>query len=327
MADLIPQLRSTLSPILGDAGEEAPRHIIEFFTAEIRNSNTREAYARGARQFFDWATKKGLSLTDIEPVHVAAYVEEDERAPATVNQNLSAIRRLFDYLVSKGVLPSNPAAPVKGPKIQSSGGKTPVLTAEETRELLDSIVAGISINWKSADSKKVPPLRDRALIGVMVYSFARVSAACGLDVGDYFCVGSRPKLRLREKGGKERRVPVHSKLEEYLDLYIREAGIEKNKGAPLFQSLKGRTGELTGRRLLPENALQMVKRRAEEAGFDPDQVTCHTFRGTGITTYLENGGSLETAQYIAGHNSATTTKLYDRRQQDVDQEEIERIRI
>jgi integrase len=71
----------------------------------------------------------------------------------------------------------------------------------------------------------------------------------------------------------------------------------------------------------------MVKRRAEEAGFDPDQVCCHTFRGTGITTYLENGGKLETAQHIAGHASATTTKLYDRRNRNVEQEEIERIRI
>ena len=86
-------------------------------------------------------------------------------------------------------------------------------------------------------------------------------------------------------------------------------------------------GQLTGRRLAPGNILHMVKRRAKGAGFDPDQVCCHTFRGTGITTYLENGGQLETAQHIAGHASATTTKLYDRRSQNVQQEEIERIRI
>jgi len=76
-----------------------------------------------------------------------------------------------------------------------------------------------------------------------------------------------------------------------------------------------------------EIARQMVKRRAEETGFDPDPVTCHPFRGTGIKTYLENGGELETAQHIAGHHSAATTKLYDRRQQTVEQEEIERIHI
>ena len=209
---------------------------------------------------------------------------------------------------------------MKGPKVSNPEGKTPVLSAEETRELLDSIMA------TEADRQDVGRVRDRAVIGVMTYSFARVSAACGLDVGDYFRVGHRWKLRLKEKGGKERTVPVHHKLEEYLGAYIGKAVLAGEKDAPLFQSLS-RSRELTGRRLIPENARQMVKRRAADAGFDPDQVNCHTFRGTGITTYLENGGKLETAQNIAGHNSATTTKLYDRRQQYVEQEEIERIRI
>ena len=209
---------------------------------------------------------------------------------------------------------------MKGPKVSNPEGKTPVLNAEETRELLDSIVAS------EADRGDVGRLRDRALIGVMTYSFARSSAACGLDVGDYILAGHRRKLRLKEKGGKERTVPVHHKLEQYLDTYIDQAGLEAEKSEPLFQSLS-RSRELTGRRLIPENARQMVKRRAADAGFDPDQVTCHTFRGAGITIYLENGGELETAQKIAGHNSAITTKLYDRRQQNVEQEEIERIRI
>lgn len=320
MTDLIPQLKRTLPKILEDAGEDASQRVIEFFTAEIRNPNTREAYARAVRRFFRWVGRRGLDLSDIEPPHVAAYVEEDDRARATVKQNLAAIRRLFDYLVSGGALSSNPAAPVKGPKISNPEGKTPVLTAEEARELLDSIVAS------EADRNDVGRLRDRAVIATMTYTFARVSAACGLDVRDYFLAGRRRKLRLKEKGGKERTVPVHHKLEEYLSTYLEEAGLEDQKGEPLFQSLS-RSRELTGRRLLPDNALQMVKRRAEVAGFDPDEVTCHTFRGTGITTYLENGGELETAQHIAGHNSATTTKLYDRRQQNVEQEEIERVRI
>ena len=320
MANLIPQLESTLPRVIEEADEDASRRVIEFFTAEIRNPNTRKAYARAVRRFFQWSARRGLDLSDIEPPHVAAYVEEDGRARATVKQNLAAIRRLFDYLVSGGALPSNPVAPVKGPKISNPEGKTPVLTAEETRELLDSIVAS------KADGEDVGRLRDRAVIATMTYTFARVSAVCNLDARDYFLVGHRRKLRLKEKGGKERTVPVHHKLEEYLSAYIEEAGLEEQKEEPLFQSLS-RSRELTGRRLLPDNALQMVKRRAADAGFEPDEVTCHTFRGTGITTYLENGGELETAQHIAGHNSATTTKLYDRRQQNVEQEEIERIRI
>ena len=318
MADLIPQLRQTLPAVLQDAGEEASSRVIEFFTAEIRNSNTREAYARAVRRFFEWADQRQLNLSDIEPVHIAAYVEEDDRAPATIKQNLAALRRLFDHLVTGQVLEANPAEPVRSPKLQTDGGKTPALTAEEARELLDSIVE---------EKKELPQLRDRAIIGVMTYTFARVSAVCRLDVSDYFQAGHRWKIRLHEKGGQRRTVPVHHKAKDYLDTYISEAGIREDRDAPLFQSLRGRTGELTGNRLLVDNALQMVKRRAEEARFDPAQVTCHTFRATGITTFLENGGDLEVAQHVAGHASANTTRIYDHRDQNVAQEEIERVRI
>lgn len=134
----------------------------------------------------------------------------------------------------------------------------------------------------------------------MTYTFARVSAVCRLDVGDYFRAGHRWKLRLHEKGGQRRTVPVHHKAGEYLDAYLDAAGIREKREAPLFQSLKGRTRKLTGKRLQADNALQMVKRRAEDAGFDPAQVNCHSFRATGITTFLENGSKLETAQYLAG---------------------------
>jgi site-specific recombinase XerD len=316
MSDLLPQLRQTLPALLDEAGDDAARRVIEFFTAEIRNRNTRQAYARAVRQFFDWAAERGLTLETIEPVHVAAYVETDERSPATVKQHLSAIRRLFDWLVTGQVLSSNPAMPVRPPKLVVDEGKTPVLTATETRELLDSIIR---------EQEDIGRLRDRALIGVMVFTFARVSAVARLDVGDYYRAGHRWTLHLQEKGGKRRDVPVHHKAGEYLDAYLNEANIDA-KSAPLFQSLD-RSRKLTGRRLQSDNILQMVKRRAEDAGFDADQVCCHTFRGTGITTYLENGGKLETAQHIAGHASATTTKLYDRRNRNIEQEEIERIRI
>ncbi len=161
----------------------------------------------------------------------------------------------------------------------------------------------------------------------MTYTFARVSAACGPDVGDHFRAGHRWKIRLHEKGGQRRTVPVHHKAEEYLDAYLDAAGVLAERDAPLFQSLKGRTGELTGKRLQADNVLQMVKRRAEEAGFDPAQVTCHTFRATGITTYLTGGGDLETAQHIATCASANTTRIYDHRDERVEQEEIERVRI
>ncbi|WP_022836935.1 tyrosine-type recombinase/integrase [Salisaeta longa] len=365
MPNLIPQLRADLPAILDDAGDNAARRIIEFFTAEIRNKNTRDAYGRAVRQFFDWAAGHGLTLNTIEPVHVAAYVEQDTRAPATIKQHLSAISRLYDWLVTGQVVESNPAAPVRPPKLVRREGTTPVLTAGETRDLLDaivhtaggpgpggqptdsqrtsdeqgtdakpglsggddSIVGKDSVAAQSAKGVGVGRLRDRAIIGVMIYTFARVSAVARLSVGDYYRAGHRRFLRLREKGGQERSIPAHHKMQDYLEAYLDAAGIRKKKNAPLFQSLQGRSGTLTGKRILPANILHMVKRRAKEAGFDPEQVCCHTFRGTGITTYLENGGDLEMAQHIAGHASPETTRLYDRRRQQASREEIERIRI
>lgn len=204
------------------------------------------------------------------------------------------------------------------PKLNADGGGTPALTAEAARELLDSIVA---------EKKELPQLRDRDIIGVMTYKFARVSTVVGLDVGGYFRAGHRREIRLREKGGQRRAVPVHHKTKEYLDAYLNVAGIREERDAPLFQSLRGRTGKLTGNRLLADNALQMVQRRAEEAGFDPAQVTCHTLRTTGITIFLDNGGDLEVAHHIAEHAYAITTRIHDHREPKVDQEEIERVRI
>jgi site-specific recombinase XerD len=240
MSDLVPQLRSTLPPVLANAGGQAGRRVIELFTAEIRNENTREAYGRAVRRFFDWASTRGLTLEAIEPVHVAAYVEQDDRSAATVKQHLSAIRRLFDWLVTGQVITDNPAAPVRPHKLVVESGKTPVLTAGETRELIDSVVE---------DASDVAQLRDRAIIGVMVYTFARVSAVARLDVMHYFQAGHRWMLHLQEKGRKRRDIPVHHKVGEYLDAYLASAGLHEDRDSPLFQSLKGRTGQLAGRRL------------------------------------------------------------------------------
>jgi integrase len=169
-------------------------------------------------------------------------------------------------------------------------------------------------------------LRDRAIIAVMVFSFARVSAVLGMKVEDYYQNGKRWWLRLHEKGGKFHEVPVHHKAEEYLDAYIEAAGIGSERKSPLFRSAVGRTGTLTPRALRRNNALDMVKRRALAAGL-PTRICNHTFRATGITAYLEAGGTIEKAQQIAAHESPKTTKLYDRTQDQISLDEIERIAI
>ena len=158
----------------------------------------------------------------------------------------------------------------------------------------------------------------------MIYSFARISAALAMRVEDYFPQGKRWWLRLHEKGGKHHEMPVHHTLEAYLDAYVQAAGIGEDKKGPLFRAALAKNGRLSERPMLRRRALEMIYRRAKAAGI-ATQIGCHTFRATGITIYLTNGGTLEKAQMMAAHSSPRTTKLYDRTNDVVSLDEVERV--
>ncbi|MEO1089362.1 MAG: tyrosine-type recombinase/integrase [Pseudomonadota bacterium] len=302
--------------LIAASGSQAERRFWEFFTVTIRNRNTRAAYARAAAEFCAFLEGRGVSsLTAIQPIHVAAYVEVlgTTHAPATVKQRLAALRMLFDWLVVGQVLPVNPTASVRGPRHVVKRGKTPVLERADARLLLESI-----------DTATVVGLRDRAFIGLLVYSFARVGAAVAMEVGDFYANGRRWWVRLKEKGGKHHELPAHHNLEAWLHDYLQAAWIGAETRSPLFRSALGRTGRLSDKPLLARNALDLVQRRARDAGLR-GRICNHTFRATGITAYLENGGTLEMAQAIAAHESPRTTKLYDRTADAVTLDEVERI--
>ena len=303
-----------LPRLIVDAGPNAVARFLEFFAGRIANEQTRAAYGRAVGQFLAWCEARGLGLDTVSPLHVAAYIRTHPGSVPTVKQHLAAIRMLCDWLVVNQVLPVNPAAAVRGPKHVVTKGATPVLTPAEARKLLEHI-----------DTGTLAGLRDRALFSVMLYSFARVSAVLGMRRQDYFRQGSRGWLRLHEKGGKRHDVPAHHRAAEALAEYLVAAGLEDGKVA-LFQSVDRAGDRLTGRSLSRRVVLAMIKRRAASAGLPPS-TCCHTFRATGITAYLSNGGTLEHAQQIAGHASPKTTKLYDRTADTVTVEEIERIVI
>ena len=303
-----------LPRVIVDAGPQATARFLEFFAGRIANARTRAAYGRAVGQFLGWCEARGLQLRDVSPLHVAAYIRTHPGSVPTVKQHLAAIRMLGDWLVVNQVLPVNPAAAVRGPKHVVTKGATPVLSPAEARKLLVTI-----------DTGSLAGVRDRALLSVMLYSFARVSAVLGMRRQDYFGQGSRGWLRLHEKGGKRHDVPAHHRAAAALDAYVEEGRLDEPKVA-LFQTVDPTGRRLTGRALDRRLVLAMIKRRAAAAGLPPS-TCCHTFRATGITAYLSNGGTLEHAQQIAGHASPKTTKLYDRTADTVTVDEIERIVI
>jgi integrase/recombinase XerD len=304
--------------IVAAAGDNAARRYLEFFAVTIDNPNTRAAYFHACRRFFDWCEHKGLDeLVAIEPMHVAAYIRglAKEFEKPTVKQHLASIRMLFDWLVVGQVVATNPAHSVRGPKHVVKTGKTTVLSGEQARELLDSI-----------DVSTLVGLRDRALISVMTFAFARIGAVVAMRVEDYFPKGKRWWVRLHEKGGKRHEMPAHHNLEAYLDAYIKAAGVGDDGKAPLFRSAAGRTGELTDNPMHRVDAWRMIQRRAADLGAGV-RICCHTFRATGITAYLEAGGTVENAQAMAAHENPRTTKLYDRTGDEITLDEVERIAI
>ena len=315
---LIRKAGPDLPVLIAGAGKQAVRRFLEFFTVNIRNKNTRAAYARAAADFLRWCEGQGIgALGRVQPVHVAAYIEQlqGKRSAPTVKQHLACIRMLFDWLVTGQVMPSNPAHSVRGPRHSVSKGSTPVLSSEEATALL-----------KGMDVSTVVGLRDRAIIAVMTYTFARVGAVVALTIEDYYPQKKRWWLRLCEKNGKVNEMPCHHKLEEYLDAYIKAAGIADDRKGPLFRAAIGKTKKLGAGAMSRTDVWYMVRRRASDAGIET-AIGCHTFRATGITDYLTNGGRIEVAQRMAGHSNAKTTGLYDRRNDDISVGEVERIGI
>ncbi len=289
--ELLPAIPTSRLPVPGfiaAAGDEASEHFLDFFAGNIRNPNTRAAYVQAAAQFFGWFSIRNLGLGNIRPLHVAGYIEAKLKAmrPPSVKQHLAALRVLFNWLVIKQVVPTNPALFVKGPKFSRQIGITPILEAAQMRELLNSI----SVMREEKESGKhggglvdLKGLRARAAIAVMAYTFARVSAVAGLKRGDYTLEGKRARLRLHEKGGTEKLVWLDREAEDFLDGYLAAAGITDPK-APLFQTLD-KKHRLTDRGMSRRDMLRALKTRCEAVG-PPVTICNHTFRGTGITASL-----------------------------------------
>ena len=236
-------------------------------------------------------------------------------AKPSVKQHLAAIRQLFDYLVTGGIPAVKPGR--RGARTQVRG---------EARQNAGAVggpgATAIGFNRCDRAQRTSRPGPDRRHGLQLRPRQCRRGAAQSRII-------SRPAsdawLRLHEKGGKRHEVPCHHNLAAYLDAWIDAAGIAGDKKGPLFRAIR-KGNKLTENPMARSDVLVMIKRRAAVAAL-PYSTCCHTFRATGITTYMQNGGTLEHAQQIAAHESPRTTKLYDRTREELTAEEIERIRI
>ncbi|MBS1701765.1 MAG: tyrosine-type recombinase/integrase [Armatimonadetes bacterium] len=292
---------TNLPALLAPLGQTAVLSFQTLFAAKISNSNTRDAYLRDVRRFFLWCSDQGIAIASIDAMTMATYRETLERdvGLTSVKRHFSALRRLFGTWVETGVIEANPAREVETKRISRTVGKTPALEVDDVRLLFQSLRTNSLVG-----------LRDRALIGVLAYTFARISAVCNLRARDYFSVGRTTMLRLLEKGGQEREIPCNHQLEQFLDEFV--AASKPEPSDFLFASAIGRTGALSKLQLGRQDAWAMIQRRIRDAGVVGHYCN-HSFRATGITRFLENGGSPERAQRIAGHADIRTTMLYDRR--------------
>jgi site-specific recombinase XerD len=188
------------APILIErAGPSTRKKFFEFFTVPIRNANTRAAYYRAIQQFLAWAERAGYQdREDIELITVAAYIETLQRqaAPPTVKQHMAAIRMLFSWLTEKGVLAMNPAREVKTERFSRTEGKTPAFVDGEVQKLLNAV-----------ETSTHSGLRDRALLGVLAYTFARIGAVVNLKVEDIILPGNGFCSGLKKKAAKKKSFP------------------------------------------------------------------------------------------------------------------------
>ena len=293
----------------------------EFVYAAVRNPHTRRSYTRATCRFADWCSSRGLMLERVAPSDVGRYLDALPAAASSKKVYLAAIRHLFDLLVQRHAVILNPAASVRGERLEVLEGRTPEITPDQARRLLASI-----------DTSHLVGLRDKSIIAILIYTAARVGAVAGLRLGDYYDMGDQHCLAFQEKGGKPREIPVrhdlHVLLASYRDALLASYAADSPMplDSPLFRTTRIRTRCLTSNPMTGDDIGRMVRRRMRDAGL-PARLTAHSFRVATITDLLSQGVPLEDVQNLAGHADPRTTRLYDRRKRQVTRNIVERISI
>ena len=320
--DLVPKSRAVtiteqMPAILERAGQNAVFAADEFFRATISNPHTRRAYGRAMGRFLSWCEDQGLALEQISPGVAGQYIYELEVSGPSKNQALAALRHFFDVLTVRHAVAFNPFSSVRGVKHDGREGKTPEISVVQARQLFKLFEDDTSVIGK----------RDKALLGVLAYTGARIGAIAQLKLGDFQDQGEQWVLHFDEKGGKARQVPVRRDLEAWIKEYMEAAGIEDAPAAsPLFRPAEGKPRQLVERFYTAHSMRQQITRRLKQAGL-PAIISPHSFRVMVVSDLLSQDMLPKEVQYLVGHSDPSTTQIYDRRQQKVSRNLVERISV
>ena len=309
-------LEGTFPAVLVRAGKAACFAADEFFSARLSNPHTRTAYARHVSRFLNWCEDQDLELHQVTPGLASRFLEQLPGGASTKNQALAGLRHFFDVLVARHAAVLNPFRLVRGMRHPFGEGRTPEATVAQARQLLASI-----------KTDRVFGLRDRAVLGTLIYTGARVGAISRLRMQDLRDNGNHRSLQFSEKGGKSREIPVRHDLDEWIEAYLEGAGLTNApQSSPLFRAGERRSSPLTDRAMSPPAVQRMLKRRMAAAGL-PKILSSHSFRVLVVTDLLSQNVPLEDVQYLAGHAHPRTTQVYDRRRRRVSRNLVERISV
>jgi len=281
-------IRNTVSAL----AEPSHDYILSF----IRNQssfNTKRDYRTEIELFYRSVGKKASEVTLADILAYKEILDAKGLKPATIAKKLTVLRRLFTFLYEQGVIPINPSAGVKLPKVSN----------ETTREILS--LAECNHLIASIDASNVLGKRDKAVVSLLLVNGLRVCEIVRANVGDLVQSDGCWVLRVRGKGGKladtRIRDDVYAVLRSYLD-----SRKEPQETDPLFMGTTHRAKERLARR----SVQHMVKTRLKRIGINHPHVSTHSLRHSSITHLINGGASLIAAQEFARHSNPTTTQRY-----------------
>ncbi len=273
--------------------------------ANIDNPNTRRAYQSDLEAFIAFCgIETPAELREVTRAHIIAWrgqLESQSLAPATIRRKLSSISSLYDFLCNENAVESNPVAGVKRPSADNNEGKTPALSDDQARRLLQAPIGD-----------KLKSVRDRAILATYLFHALRRTELATLTVGSLQERRGVVHFRVEGKGSKTRYVPVHAAALVAIDEYLEVAGHREDRKGALFRPVTNPRGDLEGA-ITGDGLYKMLKGYAARAGVHVDGLCLHALRATAATNALEHSADIAFVQGWLGHANISTTRLYDRR--------------